>query len=150
MLPQQSRQSGGETLPALLDCSHSPDKLGPFLLTSACSYWVFHLVCPFPFLNLATSCHPSRIISRVSCPLKLSLNTHTSILGDSCSLLHLLHASAMALLCVLLTYPSVSSARLTFSRTGNVVFHFCRLGAWNTASREMCMEYNEVLIMFCL
>ena len=75
MLPQQSGQSGGEAIPAPLDCSHSPDKPCRFLLACACSYWVFCLVSLFPFLTLATSHHPSKTISQVSSPLKLSLNT---------------------------------------------------------------------------
>lgn len=85
------RSSGGEALPAPLDCSHSL-KPCPFLLTCACSCWVSCLLCLFFFLTLATSCHPLKTILEVSSPLKLYLNnppTTITTLGASCSFLAL-------------------------------------------------------------
>ena len=86
-LSEQTGQSGGEARLAPLDCSHSPNTPGSFPLTCAFSSWVFCLMCCFPFLTLATSCHPSRIVPTVSSPLRFSLNMCTPTLGASCSLL---------------------------------------------------------------
>lgn len=45
-----------------------PRQAGPCSVSFACSCRVFRLECPFPFLSLAMSRHPSRTISKVSSP----------------------------------------------------------------------------------
>ena len=85
-LSERTGQSGREARLAPLDCSHSPNTPGSFPLMCAFSSWVFCLMCCFPFLTLATSCHPSRIIPTSQLPLRFSLNTCTPTLGPSCSL----------------------------------------------------------------
>ena len=142
-LSEQTGQSGGEARLAPLDCSHSPNTPGSFPLTCAFSSWVFCLMCCFPFLTLATSCHPSRIIPTVSSPLRFSLNTCTPTLGASCSLLvpsTLLLASVIAPLCGLVIYSPICllcQIDLLKGRT-YILFNFVDSGP-GTQALERCV-----------